>query len=92
MCLGVGQAMALIGNIRQAMSEGKSGPVETGLTGPAATALYSNLLGKVPSQLLAFISQGWVLVLCIGIGTGGAPGARAPPSFQSVPYMFCATK
>ena len=31
--------MALIGNARQATSEGKSGPVETGLTGPAATAL-----------------------------------------------------
>ena len=39
-CVGVRQAMALIGNARQAMSEGKSGPVETGLTGPAATALY----------------------------------------------------
>ena len=34
--MGVHQAMALIGN---ATSEGKSGPVETGLTGPAATAL-----------------------------------------------------
>ena len=31
--------MALIGNVRKATSEGKSGPVETGLTGPAATAL-----------------------------------------------------
>ena len=28
------------GNARQAMSEEKSGPVETGLTGPAATALH----------------------------------------------------
>ena len=37
--MGVRQAMALIGNARQAMSEGKSGPVETGLTGPVATAL-----------------------------------------------------
>ena len=27
-------------NARQAMSEGKSGPVETGLTGPVATALF----------------------------------------------------
>ena len=36
--MGVRQAMALIGNARQATSEGKSGPVETGLTGPAATA------------------------------------------------------
>ena len=33
--------MVLIGNARQAMSEGKSGPVETRLTGPAATALFS---------------------------------------------------
>ena len=31
--------MAQIGNARQATSEGKNGPVETGLTGPAATAL-----------------------------------------------------
>ena len=31
--------MALIGDARQASSEGKSGPVETGLTGLAATAL-----------------------------------------------------
>ena len=38
-CMGVRQAMVLIGNARQAMSEG-NGPVETGLTGPAATALY----------------------------------------------------
>ena len=29
---------AIIGNAREATSEGKSGPVETGLTGPAATA------------------------------------------------------
>ena len=32
--------MALIDNAKQAMSEGKSGPVETGLTGPAAMAMY----------------------------------------------------
>ena len=31
--------MAQIGNARQATSEGKNGPAETGLTGPAATAL-----------------------------------------------------
>ena len=37
--MGVHQAMALISNARQAMSEGKSGPVEIGLTGLAATAL-----------------------------------------------------
>ena len=30
---------AIIGNARQATSEGKSGLVETGLTGPAATTL-----------------------------------------------------
>ena len=39
-CMGVRQVMALIGNARQATSEGKSGLVETGLTGPATTALY----------------------------------------------------
>ena len=31
-------------------------------------------------------------IKCIGVGTRGAPGACAPPSFQSVPYMFCTTK
>ena len=42
-CVGVRQAMALIGNAGQATSEGKSAPVETGLTGPAATALKGGL-------------------------------------------------
>ena len=37
-CVGVRQAMALVGDAMQATSEGKSGLVETGLTGPAATA------------------------------------------------------
>ena len=37
--VGVRRAMVLIGDARQATSEGKSGPVETGLTGPAGTAL-----------------------------------------------------
>ena len=37
-CVGVRQAMALVGDAMQATSEGKSGPVETRLTGPAATA------------------------------------------------------
>ena len=35
---GIHQAMALIDNAKQAMSEGKSGPVETGLTGHGLTA------------------------------------------------------
>ena len=39
-CLSVHQAMALIGNAKQAMSGGESGTVETGLTGQAATALF----------------------------------------------------
>ena len=38
--MGVHQAMVLIGNTRQGTSEGKSGPVETGLTGQAAMALF----------------------------------------------------
>ena len=33
------RALALFGDAKQAMGEGKSGPVETGLTGPVATAL-----------------------------------------------------
>ena len=40
LCVGVGQEMAPIGNARQTTSEGKCGPVETGRTGQAATALY----------------------------------------------------
>ena len=39
-CVGFCRAKALIGNARQATSEGKSGLVETGLTGPETTALY----------------------------------------------------
>ena len=37
--MGVRRAMSLSGDAKQATSEGKGGPVETGLTGPAATAL-----------------------------------------------------
>ena len=44
-CMGVHQAMALIGNARQATGDGKCGPVETGLTGLAATALQTNWTG-----------------------------------------------
>ena len=40
--------MALIGNARQATSGGKSGPVETGLTGLAVTALLSTGVGFRP--------------------------------------------
>jgi len=38
-CVSVRRPLALIGDTRQATSEGKSGPVETRLTGPVATAL-----------------------------------------------------
>ena len=37
--MGICQALALFGDAKQAMGQGKSGPVETRLTGPAATAL-----------------------------------------------------
>ena len=40
---GVHQVMVLISNAKQAMSEGKSGLVETGLTRPAATALSDRI-------------------------------------------------
>ena len=40
-CVGIRQATVLIGNTKQAMSEEKSGLVETGLTGPAAMALLA---------------------------------------------------
>ena len=41
----------IIGKATQATSEGKCGPVETGLTGPAATALkYQELSLTVPAS------------------------------------------
>ena len=43
--MGVCRALALFGDAKQAMGEGKSGPVETGLTGPVATALNYLYLG-----------------------------------------------
>ena len=42
--MGVCRALALFGDAKQAMGEGKSGPVETGLTGPVATALSTYFL------------------------------------------------
>ena len=56
-CVGVSWAMALIGDAKQAMGEGKSGPVETKLFGPVATALvlvqmYPKMAEVVPFQLL----------------------------------------
>ena len=50
--VGVRQAMALIGNARQATSEGKSGPVETGLTGKAASYGPDNA-GQADGRLVA---------------------------------------
>ena len=44
--MGVRRAMALIGDARRATGEGKSDPVETGLTGPAATALLTLVEAK----------------------------------------------
>ena len=38
------RALALFGDAKQAMGEGKSGPVETGLTGPVATALLYTVM------------------------------------------------
>ena len=48
------QAMVLIGDAKQAMSVGerKSGPGETGLTGPAATALLQPYFQAFPSSIL----------------------------------------
>ena len=40
--MGVHLALALSSDAKQAMGEGKSGPVETGLTGLVATALYKH--------------------------------------------------
>ena len=52
-CVGVRRATALIGDTKQATSEGKSGPVETGLTGPAATALHCSAAHDPPYKVLA---------------------------------------
>ena len=60
--------MALIGNARQATSEGESGPVETGLTGPAATALFYPWLLPFSSPLILW---------CSGVAKLGHTGARA---------------
>ena len=38
-CVGIQWALALICDAKEALSEGKNGPVETGLTGPASMAL-----------------------------------------------------
>ena len=45
-CHGRLPSIGLFGDAKQAMGEGKSGPVETGLTGPVATALF-NAYGRV---------------------------------------------
>ena len=39
-CHGRLPSIGLFGDAKQAMGEGKSGPVETGLTGPVATTLH----------------------------------------------------
>ena len=43
LCVGIPWVMALIGDTKQAMSEGKGGPVESRLTRQAPTNLYSIL-------------------------------------------------
>ena len=49
--MGVHQAIALISNTKQVMSEGKLGPVEARLTGVAATALLSSKMNLISSQV-----------------------------------------
>ena len=46
-CVGVHRAMAPIGDAKQATGEGKSRPVETGLTGRAATALQMQWMSTI---------------------------------------------
>ena len=55
--------MVLIGNVRQATSEEKSGPVETGLTGPAATALTVEIITSILEKCGVF--QRFKVYLCI---------------------------
>ena len=49
-------ALPVIGDAKQATSEGKSGPVETGLTEPAATAQVhlDSLIGKYVDHFFFF--------------------------------------
>ena len=56
-CMGVRGVMVLIGDTKQAMSEGKSGPVEIGLTWPVATALLPNSAKRISTGALGNISH-----------------------------------
>ena len=47
--------LALFDHAKQAMGEGKSGPVETGLTGPSCCSTYSDR--KLCRQCLKFSSD-----------------------------------
>ena len=68
------RTMALISDTKQAMSEGKSGPVETGLTRPAATALHSVLLvlGYLPmfEPSIGSLDQHYILSETLNCGAG----------------------
>ena len=60
--MGVCRAMALIGDAKQATGEGKSGPVQTGLTPPAAMGCFTvstcgfRLLGLLSGCLVQLAS------------------------------------
>ena len=62
--MGVCRAMVLSGNAKQATGEGKNGPVETRLTGPAATALHkqqqAELRKRVSPESLVTVLAGWL--------------------------------
>ena len=58
--VGIRRPLALFGDAKQAMCEGKSGPVETGLTGMVATALCLLSQGNEPIVLCLAVEIPWL--------------------------------
>ena len=56
--IGVRRALALFGDAKQAMGEGKSGPVKTGLTGPVAIqpCAWSNISIEIHKAYISYVN------------------------------------
>ena len=56
--IGVRRALALFGDTKQAMGEGKSGPVKTGLTGPVAIrpCPWSNIGIEIHKAYISYVN------------------------------------
>ena len=76
-CHGRLPSIGLFGDAKQAMGEGKSGPVETGLTGPVATALHSQTFKPTQASFAHTNSQPSHSVL--------EDFFKVPPSHMKVP-------